>query len=191
MRLTARERAPIDRLLSGLLAREIDAATWERLQAAPVTDFFERARPGFREWIEGPPTEPRLETLAEEFARLFLLPGEVPPYASVWLDEDREAAGRAITDLARSALAALGREPVVAEPWGRMPLDHAALLLDLVAAASLEALETDADVDAAEPLRAALLDRWLRDFGAALEARAQSPLYAAVGATLVALQSGR
>ena len=105
MRLTARERAPIDRLLSGLLAREIDAATWERLQAAPVTDFFERALPGFREWIE--------------------------------------------------------------------------------------ALETDADVDAAEPLRAALLDRWLRDFGAALEARAQSPLYAAVGATLVALQSGR
>lgn len=185
--LSAKERAPIDRLIASLLVREVDRATWIRLREDPIPGFFSIEDPGFRDWIEREPTADRIEALAEEFARLFLLPDGVPPFASAWIEGDREPLAEALSTFIGETMEALGVEPIRVEPWGRLPLDHLALLLELVArAGELEGSEEGASSIQAH-LHRELLGPWVAAFGRSLEARATSPIYRGLGSVLVAL----
>lgn len=185
--LTPRERAPIDRLLAALIVREVDRATWIGLRADPVVAFFEIGDASFREWIQAEPTDERLEALAEEFARLFLLPGGVPPYATAWLDGDRDRRSEELSGCVQRAFDRLGHAPIEAEPWGRLPFDHLALVLELVATASESERTVESGASMGAALRRQLLEPWVDRFATALQARADSPLYRMVGAMLTAL----
>ena len=172
------ERAPIYRLLSRLLIREVDAATWVALREPTIVDFLEVAAPDFGEWIAREPNADRLEELAEEFARLFLVPGGVPLFASAWIEGQPEIVANDLARFAHEILEATGREPVSAEPWGRLPLDHLALWLDLIAGLADESPELARHLD--EQLTGA----WIVALGRSLEGLAASPLYRSVGALL-------
>jgi len=183
------DRAPIYAWLARLLVREIDVETWNGLRSEPVRSLLTRLEPSLGAPLELALSPHREGELSEEFTRLFLLPGGVPPFASVWLEsrEQDEAAGknsgesirRKITLLAERGFKTLGREPVRAEPWGQLPLDHVALLFDLVSHGA--ASPTPGDFEIALRLDRALLEDWLAPFGVALHERAREPIYRALG----------
>lgn len=181
--LSTAERAPIYGFLTRLLLYEIDAETWNKLRDPVIVAFFERAQPGFGEWIAQSPTPARLETEAEEFARLFLVPGGVPLFASAWLGGDSDRLASDLADFVHEVLETIGREPVHAEPWGRLPLDHLALWLDLIVATTQET------PDLADHLEEQLMGPWVLALGEALEVQSRSPLYRATGALLKALNA--
>lgn len=181
--LSAQERAPIYAWLARLLVREVDAETLTALRDPVVSGFFEAGTPGFTQWAALPPTRERLDTLAEEFARLFLVPGGVPLFASAWLDGDQKQLAGDLADFVDTALSALGRKTNPTEPWGRLPLDHLALWLDLIVAAASEKPEV------AEHLVQQWMGPWVGDLGRALNQQASSPLYKGIGALLAALHS--
>ena len=172
------ERAPIYRLLARLLIREVDAATWLALREPAIVDFLEAASPEFGDWVAREPNAERLEELAEEFARLFLVPGGVPLFASAWMEGQSESIANELAPFVRDILDATGREPVSAAPWGRLPLDHLALWLDLVAGLAEESPEL------ARHLDEQLMGFWIVSLGRSLEDQAASPLYRSVGALL-------
>lgn len=181
LRLSAVERAPIYALLARLLIEEVDAPTWESLRTPDVAAFLEQGRPGFADWIAAPASDAALEDLAEEFASLFLVPNGVPLFASAWLEGDRERMAKDLSEFVQNAMTALERQPIVRPPWGRLPMDHLALWLDLIVSAA------DASPEFAEELVEQLMGPWVAQLGAALEKKARSPLYKAVGALLDAL----
>lgn len=188
--MRAADRAPIYGFLARLLIREVDETTWRALRDPVLIDFLETAEPGFGDWIAEEPTAERLESLAEEYARLFLVPGGVPLFASAWLEGEPESVAASLSDFVSGVLDALGRETLVAEPWGRLPLDHLALWLDLVVAAAEQdeaSAETGPSGDA-DHLEAQLLGPWVVRFGEALEASAESPLYRCAGKLLRAIR---
>jgi TorA maturation chaperone TorD len=172
------ERAPIYRLVARLLIREVDAATWVALREPAIVDFLEAAAPDFGDWIAREPNAERLEELAEEFARLFLVPGGVPLFASAWIEGQSESVANGLAHFVSEILEATGRETVFAEPWGRLPLDHLALWLDLVAGLADESPEL------ARHLDDQLMGPWIISLGRSLEEHAASPLYRSVGALL-------
>jgi TorA maturation chaperone TorD len=180
--LTVRERAPIYGLLTRLLVREVDAETWRALRDPVLVEFFEAAVPEFGRWISAEPEKERLDTLAEEFAKLFLVPGGVPLFASAWIEGDARKIADDLAGFVSAALETLGREPLRAEPWGRLPLDHLALWMDLIATASAESPEL------ASHLEEELMGPWVIALGRALEQKATAPLYRGVGALLQALR---
>lgn len=176
---TLAERAPIYAWLASLLTREVDAETWARLSQGEVASILDKLDPDFETWVSQPWTGSRREALHEEFARLFLVPGEVPPLASVWMPGDREELGDRIATLVTRSFEAIGGEPVRSEKWGRLAPDHIAMLFDL---AALSTARTDRiDLEVAAHLDQEAFGAWLMDFGEALSRAASSPLYRAVG----------
>ena len=190
--LDAREAAPLYALFSQLLLRELGAATIERLSDPEVACVLERAATGCRAWLAEPWTPERERAAREEFARLFLAPGRVPPFASAWLEGPHQALAGQLSTFATQALEALGRsaEPAdeaVESGVGRPALDHAGLLCDLVAQAGLHGGEAGERI--AAHLRRHALDAWMPRFGAALAEEARLPVYAALGTLLGALHA--
>lgn len=172
-RLSGPERAPIDRLLSRILLREPDAELEELLQASGLVSRLDDSLD--------------LEAHAEEFARLFLLPGGVPPFASAWLEGERERLGAQFVGFVNEALAALGREAERAEPWGNLPRDHLALLLDLSANAA--ASDDPEDQALGEHLCEQAIEPWVGAFARALVAQSRCPLYRLTGELLLQLHA--
>ena len=174
-----RELAPLYELLSRLLTHEVDGALLGALQEPGAAALFERLAPGF----SGASVD--LEALAEEFAELFLIPGGTPPFASAWAPEGSpdELPERIATFIHR-AMGALAVEQ--SGRAGRLSLDHAGLLCSLVARGLAG---DDAEVELARHVRDEALAPWAPAFGAALEARATSPIYRATGALLVSLHA--
>lgn len=182
MTLSLPERAPLYSLFSLLLLAELDEESRAVLAEPVVAEVFERAGPGTEAWLREPWTQARERRAREEFARLFLLPGGAPPFASAWIDGPLEALGGQLATLMSRALEALGREPLEREPWGRLPLDHAGLLFDVVSSAMATG---DAEaVAVAAHLDRELLGDWVGRFGAALASRAELPVYVALGRIL-------
>ena len=122
--LTLTERAPIYGWLAGLLVREIDEPVFAQLREDPLRELLARFDPSLESWLEGPWSEARAETLAEDFAWTFLLPGGARPFVSAWHPDAGEALGSRVAAIVGSALRALGREPAEVPPWGRLSADH-------------------------------------------------------------------
>ncbi len=182
--LSLAERSPIYGFAARLLAAEVDAMTWDTLGRKPLRTILEKARPGFAPWVEEPFTAEREESLAEEYARLFVVPGIAPPFASRWLAEatDRERARNDVANLVARICEGLGLSPNASGPGGRLAPDHAALVFAVAAEAGADPELSDDPLVShfeTELLGAA----WAR-FGDALERAARDPLYAALGVLL-------
>ncbi len=177
------ERAPIFRWLARLLVVEVDATLWSELRSEPQRSIWSRLDPALAVQLAHPLDADREAALQEEFARLFLLPGGVSPVAHRWLEGDPVANRERVLGLAREALQRLDRAPIQAEPWGRLPLDHGALLLELVATAA------DIQADLAAELERTLLEPWLPAFGASLAEEAREPVYRAAGRLVAGLDA--
>ncbi|MEM7411393.1 MAG: molecular chaperone TorD family protein [Myxococcota bacterium] len=185
MKLSLAERAPVYVFAADLLLRELDTERVRWLATPAIASVLDEAAPGCAAWLDAPFSADREREVRSEFARLFLLPGGIPPFASAWLEGEREALGAQLATLVNRALEALGRTPQQAEPWGTLPLDHAALLLDLVARA---ATDDDARVrEVASHLEHEALTPWLGRFAEALGREAICPPYIALGSLLATL----
>lgn len=179
--LTLAERGPLYALASRLLVAEVDAVLWSELAMPPLSSLLAQMDDALGTAFADDFTAEREEELAVEFARLFLLPGGVAPYASEWLaQEDQRAASREeIMMLVREVLTALEIEPNPEGPGGRLPLDHVGLLFEVAARAASETDEATQTI--AGPLEEQLFGRAWQGFGRALEREAREPLYRALG----------
>lgn len=182
------ERAPVYDFAARLLSSEIEAAIWTAISADPLRAIFDQARPGFADWAGGGFDEARREALAEEFARLFLVPGVVPPFASRWVvqpigeETTREKTRAEIASLVALACEGLGLDTNVEGPGGRLPPDHAALVFAIAAeAAKQPGAESDPVLARFEE---ALLGPGWADMGDALVEHARQPIYSALGVLL-------
>ena len=180
--LSARERAPFYAVASRLLLAEIDAAAYQLVASTPLRAWVAGDDTNHGAWLDEGWSDGREAALREEYARLFLLPDGTPPFASAWLEGEREALGAQMHGFVTAALEALGREIRVAEPWGRIPLDHVGLLLDLVVVACAE--ESERGDEIAEHICREALGAWVAGFGTAVAARAQQPVYVGLGRLL-------
>jgi TorA maturation chaperone TorD len=169
--LSSQERAPIDLLLSRLLLEELDAGLVETLAREEIVEILERVEPAVRASVNAPWTEAREAAAREEYARLFLLPKGVPPFASAWLEGEREQLGAQLTSFVSRVMKVLDRES--SDRHGNLPLDHLGLLLELAATASVDPRETHRTVG--EHLRAQALGPWVARFGDALRTQARLP----------------
>lgn len=185
--LSLADRAPLYAWLAPLFAREIELDLWEILHKPEIRGLLAGLEPEFSAWIEDPLGPERQEECAAEFARLFLLPGGVPPFASAWMDGNREQLGAKLSTIVLRSCEVLGRQPERAEPWGNLALDHLALLLDLTSGAALSSDPLDQQV--AEHLDGELLGEWIFNFGSALEEKAELPIYRALGRFLQQLHT--
>lgn len=184
--LSLAERAPLYDFGARLLVSEVDASTWAAITADPLRTLLDKAHPGLAAWAEGEWSDERREALAEEFARLFLLPGLVPPFASRWLvatigDEGmREKTRGEIASIVALACEGLGAER--REPGGNLPADHAALIFAIAAeAATQPGAENDPVLARFDET---LLGPGWATMGDALVEHARVPLYAALGVLL-------
>lgn len=181
MSLDLPTRAPIYGWLAQRLAREISPEDWHLLRNEPLRSILGRLDFELAAELEEDLTPEARDALAEEFARLFLLPRGVPPLASHWVAtrDRREAERRKIAGFVEGGLLALGRKPLNVEPWGKLPFEHLAVVLDLVSVAAAGADPEDRRLGG--NLEQELLVPALRGFGAALSRESKTPLYRAIG----------
>lgn len=183
--LSLAERAPIYAWLAIRFSREIDAVAWAELRSEPLRSILVQLEPALAQPLSLPLSMETEEMLAEEFARLFLLPNGVSPLATPWV---ASMSGREpslvrddLTAIVRNGFEALGRKPSGAEPGGRLPLDHVALLFDLVAVSAVQGSMDSSDLAIAHHLDRELMNEWLVPFGESLTSKARHPLYGALG----------
>ena len=164
----ATERAILYRLFAQLLTEEPDAALLELLGRAGIVEVLDQADPGLATWLP----EADVAALRIEFARLFLLPRGAAPYASAWIEGERDRLVEQLAAFTHRAMAALDMTQTRAQ--GQLSLDHLGLLLAITAEALTEP-ELGAHIERQ------LLGPWVHRFAAALMAQAESPLYRAAG----------
>lgn len=186
LELTA--RAPIYDWLARLLIAEVDDEAWSALRDAPVRRVLAQLAPALDGALAVDFTPEDCESHAEEYARLFLLPNGVSPFASSWLDGEGapERTRDELAVLVESGFASLGRAPRDTGAWGRVPRDHVALILDLVAQASSLAEQSKdvTDRELAEHLDSQLIGSWIVRFARALGDESRLPLYRSLGRLL-------
>lgn len=188
-RLELAHRAPIYAWLARPLIGEVDAELWRELQREPFRTLLLRLEPSLEEGFGHALSEASRNAHAEEFARLFLLPNGVSPFASSWLDGSGlpERGRDELTALVESGYAGFGRSPDDAGAWGRVPRDHVAMILDLVALAEFSSDRDDAEI--AAHLDNQLVGDWIDRFARALAENARLPLYRALGRLLAELHA--
>lgn len=185
-------RAPIHAWIAIALARELEPREYARLRQEPLRGLLARLEPSLgieQERASQPSAEAEEDALRAEYARLFLVPGGVSPRVSAWLEGDQERIASDLATLVARGYEAIGRAPRSSEPWGRLPLDHAALVFDLMAHAA--GSDSAADREVARHLDETLLAGWPPAFGEALAARATHPIYRALGRLIAALHAPR
>jgi TorA maturation chaperone TorD len=187
MSADSKARAPIYAWLAERVAREFECKSWKQMSRDPLRSILVKLEPSLEDALAEDLTPARKEAVDEEFARLFLLPGGVSPLASNWVSpqNDRESARAKITQWIEASFTALGRQPRRVKPWGKLPLDHLSVVLDLVAFSSIS--DRAADHEIAESLESDLLIPALSEFGPSLMNQAHAPIYRAIGALIVSL----
>lgn len=171
-------RGAVCGLLARIFLKEVDAAFAAQLARPEIAEAFEALEPGFAAHAARPWDEAAIDEEAAEYARLFLLPGGVTPYAAGWMDGDE---GHVRADLANrigSVHALLEVEPADFG-FGNVPADHIGMLLALVS------LAWEREPSGGLAARAeALLSDWARRFASALHRESDSPLYRAAAGLL-------
>lgn len=174
------ERAALYRLFARLLTAAPDAALLDALGAPAAAAVLERAAPGFSAWLGALGSDGQA-ALGTEFARLFLLPRGAAPYASAWIEGDRERLAGQLAAFTHRLMAALDMQQTGSQ--GNLSQDHLGLLFAVTA----EALSRPEAAALAAHAEGQLLGPWVRAFADALYQRAESPLYRALGRLIPAV----
>ena len=177
--VTAHHRGALHALLSRLFLKELDAPLLRELTRPAIADVLEVLEPGFSAYVAAAVWDAeRFEEEAAEYARLFLLPRGVSPYAAAWMQGD-EGAIRADLEERITNLYEVLRVRPTDFGLGNVPSDHVGMLLALTAAA--EATDASGDLTAC---CLALLAPWAPGFAARVADESHSPLYRAAGRLL-------
>jgi TorA maturation chaperone TorD len=122
--LPDQSRAALESFLGGLLLYELEASSIARIRDSQAAEVLDRLHPGCARYL-ATFDEAAAESAAEEFARLFLVAGPLPPRAMHWnLDPEGWQA---------SALVAEALSRLRLQPLENLPPDHLGLLLLLLA----------------------------------------------------------
>ncbi len=156
-------------LLGRFFAAEIDRDLFETLQVPDIRETFEKIEPGCTACFDE-------EAAAAEFCRLFVLPKGTPAVAGAWLKGTGSPNSTAIVGLVLNLRSALDLDLP-----DHLPPDHAGVLLPLMA------WLLDHQPDAAADFREQALAPWVAPFAAALQEKAELPLYRVVAKILPAL----
>ena len=97
-------RSALYALFAELLSREVDSDTLQVLRS--LREPIAAIDPGLGDWIDRADARD-LEESRVEFARLFVLPGGVPPYASAWIPKDAPIDGSGVAMQTRRTMEAL------------------------------------------------------------------------------------
>ena len=169
-------------LLANLFLREADADLLAQLAKPDIADVLELLEPGSRAWLQDTTwDEPALDELASEYARLFLLPGGVSPYAVAWMDGEEGNIRARLGDEIGSVMEALRVRPAEMG-LGNVPSDHIGMLLALTAVA-LQTEEAPAGGGLVGRIHD-LMRAWAPAFADGLHEKADTPLYRAAARLL-------
>jgi len=127
--------AAIRHLLAHLFLREADAPLLAQLARSEVAEVLDLLEPGTAATLRGTTWDAAaLDDLAAEYARLFLLPGGVSPFAASWMEGAEGGIRARLREEIGTLYAALQVAPS-AHGLGNVPADHIGMLLALQAAA--------------------------------------------------------
>ena len=167
-------RAALYALLAELLTQELDASRLEALR--PFADVLATAEPELGDWIRRA-GEQELAELRSEFARLFLLPGGVPPQASAWLENEEEPRAGQIATLVHRAMSALELEQTGS--LGLLPFDHLGLIFAVASKGLASSVMERAQIG--EHVEREALGEWVIQFSDVLSRQSQAPIYRVAG----------
>jgi len=175
---TGQELGAVYALLSRVFLKEADAELMHELARPAIAEVLEALEPGFSAHIQPPWDAARLEEAASEYARLFLLPGGVTPYAAGWMQGEEGAIRADLEEKIATLYDALRVRPADFG-LGNVPSDHIGMLLALTSVA----LQVDASGGLAARSRA-LLDDWAPRFADRVHAASEDRLYRAAALLL-------
>ncbi len=183
MNTTGSDVGAIHALLSRIFLKEADAELMTELARPEIADVLEELEPGFAEYVRGPWDDAKLEEEATEYARLFLLPRGVTPFATAWLEGD-EGAIRADLEERIAVLYDALRVRPADFGLGNVPSDHVGMLLALTSVAL--------QVDSSGGLAAKCdeLTSWVPHFAQRVAEESTSPLYRAAGRLTTSVLAG-
>lgn len=168
---TGKELGAVYALLSRIFLKEADAELVRELARPAIADVLETLEPGFAAYVAAPWDDARLEQSAAEYARLFLVPGGVAPYAAAWMQGEEGAIRADLEEKINTLYDALQVRPADFG-LGNVPSDHIGMLLALTSVA----LQVEASGGLAAQSRT-LLDDWAPRFADAVIAQANDALY--------------
>jgi TorA maturation chaperone TorD len=187
MDLPREDLSAVHLLLANLFLREADEGLLTQLAQPEIADVLDLLEPGAAAYLQ----ETRwnaaaLDELAAEYARLFLLPKGVSPYAVAWIGGE-EGATRARLGEEIGVLHEALRVRPTDFGVGNVPADHIGMLLALSAVA-LQTESTPTEGGLAARVRT-LLRPWASQFSAALVEGTENPLYRSAARLLEAVLS--
>lgn len=182
MDLPRKELSVVDLLLARIFLKEVDAELLGELARPEVAEVMEQLEPGFTAYVRGRDwDDAALQELAAEYARLFLLPEGVSPFAVKWMQGEEGAVRARLEDQISILYESLRVKPVDFG-LGNVPADHIGMLLALTSVA----LETE-PAPKAGGLAArsqALIADWAPNFAAEMLEKTENPLYRAAAKLL-------
>jgi TorA maturation chaperone TorD len=168
-------RATLLEMVARLLLKELDEDARVALSHPDLARVFEELSPGFMAYVgRGPWTQAQQDMADADFCHLFLLNKGTAPYASAWVGDDPAVAGAAVTELSERWCERLSLK-IEAGPWGNIPRDHVAVLIGLIAHASLTPGPHSEGLIADILQRG--LGRWIFQFINAVESATNNPVY--------------
>lgn len=183
MDLPREDLAAVDLLLANLFLQEADDDLLRELARPDIADVLDLLEPGLATYIRDTDwSESALEELAAEYARLFLLPEGVSPYAASWMPGEEGAVRARLGDEITTLYETLRVQPMDFG-LGNVPADHIGMLLALTSVAlQTEPRPTGGGLAA----RAENLIRpWAPLFAEKLLEETENPLYRGAGQLLL------
>lgn len=164
-------------LCARLLVLELDEEARLALNREGLAQGFEELEPGFIDYIVGEWGVEHFDQASAEYCRLFLMPKGTAPVASAWMGDEPAQVGAQIHDAIMGWMLALDLD-LEQGPWGRLPLDHIAVLSGLYSLALQS--EDEVTVGLAAQIKERAVRPWLGAWVEAVLAKSQNPLYRGV-----------
>ena len=183
MKLPRADLAAVDQLLANLFLTEVDAELLRELAQPDIADMLDLLEPGLASYVRDTDwTEAALEELAAEYARLFLMPDGVSPYAASWMQGEEGAIRARLSDEISTLYEVLRLQPT---DFGRgnVPADHIGMILALTAAALQTEVAPKGEGLAGRA--AGLIRPWAPQFSERLLEETGNPLYRGAGRLLL------
>ncbi|MFT5586992.1 MAG: TorA maturation chaperone TorD [Cognaticolwellia sp.] len=171
------QRAALYGLFARLLTESPGPALRADLCQPGLGQTLVAIQPALADWLTSKNDGP----VAQEYARLFLLPKGTPPFASAWIEGDSHKVAEQLATLMHRAMTAFDMKQTQLQ--GRLSLDHLGLSFAVLAQVLVH--ERPESQALAAHLETQLLGPWVPRFGQALADQAQHPLYLALGEMIV------